>query len=140
MNRNSKYTDDEKLKIWSKKGKENYNYKHGHTLIEIFCSDCNKKLKTVYKENKIFYCKSCNAKRRIKDKNPFYGKTHTEEFKKKMSESKKGVPNTRDSKKVKIDGIVYDSYTHASTIIQCTVSTICNRIKSDKFPNYKKID
>lgn len=138
--RNSLLTEEEKLERWSRPGKRNYNYKHGKTLIPIFCNSCNKKLKTKYIEDKIYLCTSCFAKTRTGDKNPFHGKSHSEEFKKRLSEMKKGIPNTHDSKRVEIDGIIYNSYTDASKKLNCAVATISNRIRSDKFPNYKNID
>jgi len=33
------------------------------------------------------------------EKNPFYGKKHTEETRKKMSEAQKGVPKSEEHKK-----------------------------------------
>lgn len=136
IDNSSKMTKEEKIIKWARYGSDNPNFKHGNTLIDIFCSECNKKLKTIYVENKIYLCTSCNAKGRTKEKNPFYGKTHTDEFKKKLSEKMKGKPNTRDSKKVSIDGIIYNSYTEASKILGCTTSTISNRVKNIKFINY----
>ena len=53
---------------------------------------------------------------------------------------KKGIPNTHDNKRVEVDGIIYNSYTDAAKFLKCAVATISNRIRSDKFPNYKNID
>lgn len=138
--RNSRLSKDEKLKRWSKKGNLNNNYKHGNTLIEIFCDSCNKKLNTSYVENKTYLCTSCFAKTKVGAKNPFYGKKHTDEYKRLASEKRKGIPNNRDNKQVEIDGIIYRSHTDAAKFLKCAVATISNRIRSDKFQNYKNID
>jgi len=56
------------------------------------CPDCDKPI--VYSANK---CHSCASKGK---NNPFYGKTHTEESKKKIKLFKKGEPSLRKGKKL----------------------------------------
>lgn len=69
------------------------------------------------------------------EKNPFYGKKHSDETKKKIS-----LNNRTKTKKVKIDNIIYDSLKLAYTSLSISVSTLYNRLKSDKYPNYEYYD
>lgn len=74
------------------------------------------------------------ASERTGEKNPFYGKTHSDEFKQMMSEKFKGrIP--KNAKPVLIDGIEYVSATEASRQLDVVVATILHRIKS-KNPKY----
>jgi group I intron endonuclease len=75
------------------------------------------------------------ASKRIGDKNPFYGRSHTEESKQKIRESKLGTTPS-NIKKVVIDGIEYISVSEASRQLGVCAATICFRIKS-KNPNFK---
>lgn len=76
---------------------------------------------------------------RIQEKNPFYGKHHTEENKKKMSERMIGnIPVTR--KAILINNIEYNSISQASKYLNINLSTISNRVKNIKFENYKYKD
>ena len=91
----------------------------------------------------------------MKENNPFKGKTHTlevrkkiseinkkpksEEHKKKISNSLKGhIPKNRI--KVKIDGIIYNSVDEASKKTGINYSTLRNRIKSTNslYKNYER--
>lgn len=78
-------------------------------------------------------------KKRIQDKNSFYGKKHTEEQKQKWSEQKLGKSNVKKSKQVTIDNINYNSITEASKKLNVSGDTITKRIKSteSEFDNYK---
>lgn len=69
------------------------------------------------------------ASKRTGDKNSFYGKSHSEEFKEYMSEKFKGRIPT-NARKVVINGDEFVSVTEASRKIGVVVATIINRIKS----------
>ncbi len=75
------------------------------------------------------------AKTRTGEKNSFFGKQHSDEFKQRMSESKKGTlpPNTRS---IEIDGQIYPSMTEASRQLGVVPATILHRMKS-KNPKYE---
>lgn len=91
---------------------------------------------------------------RMKENNPFKGKTHTVEVKQKISEANK-KPKSYETKrklseankgkkpgnivKVEIEGIIYESLTDASNKTGINLSTLRNRIKSKnvKYLNYK---
>jgi group I intron endonuclease len=97
---------------------------------------------------------------KIGDKNPMYGKTHTYEVKEMLSEINKH-PKTEDTKnkisislkeyynngnkptntkKIFINGDVYNGYTEASNATGLTISQIRTRLKSEKYPNYYHVD
>ena len=90
-----------------------------------------------------------------KQNNPFKGKQHTlevrlflskinskpksEEHKRKISETLKGN-KPGNMRKVIVDGIEYESLSHAARQIGIPTSTMKNRLKSTKFDNYKYKD
>jgi hypothetical protein len=81
-----------------------------------------------------------NAKLKIGEKNPFFGKHHSEETIQKIKEKNKGrlPPNTIT---ISIDGKIYISMTEASRQLNIPTPTILWRLKSNnpKFVNYKYV-
>lgn len=75
------------------------------------------------------------ARLRTGDKNPFFGKTHSEDAKQKMRLARMGK-KPANQKPVSINGIVYNSATEAGRQLGCVTATILHRIKS-KNPKYK---
>ena len=92
---------------------------------------------------------------KIGDKNPFYGKKHTEEAKKNISDKNKH-PKSEDTKiklreslleyymngnkptntkKIFINGQIFLGYTEASKSTGLSISQIRTRIKSEKYPD-----
>ena len=82
------------------------------------------------------YCNKCRP--RNESNNPFFGKQHSEETKKRLSEKRKGKKPT-NMKQVVIDDIVYESLSEASRQTGIPLPTILWRIKSKniKYENYK---
>lgn len=84
---------------------------------------------------------SAMASQRTGESNPFYGKTHSEETRAKLSEIHKGrlPPNT---KRVSIDGTIYVSATAAAKELGVAVMTIVNRINNthQRFSGYFYLD
>ena len=80
-------------------------------------------------------CINCRDKSGIN--NPFFGKQHSEETKKKLSESRKGKKPT-NMRQVIIDDIIYESLAEASRQTGIPSPTILWRIKSknEKYRNY----
>ena len=93
---------------------------------------------------------------KIGDKNPFYGKKHTEEAKKNISDKNKH-PKSEDTKiklkeslleyymngnkptntkKIFINGQIFLGYTEASKSTGLSISQIRTRIKSEKYPDF----
>lgn len=67
-------------------GQDNPNYKHGlNVFVEKFCITCNKDISTLARYTSV-ECTSCLAKKRLGDKNPFYGKEHTNQVKETLRE------------------------------------------------------
>lgn len=75
------------------------------------------------------------AKLRTGDKNPFFGKTHSDGVKEKLRQSRLGKKPT-NQKSVFVNGTTYASATEAGRQLSCVTATILHRIKS-KNPKYK---
>ena len=73
--------------------------------------------------------------------NSFYGKKHSDEAKKKISESRKGKKPS-NTRKIEIEGVVYEGLNDASIHTGIKETTIWHRIhsKNKKYENYKYID
>jgi|SRR5690554_6146055 len=78
-------------------------------------------------------CMSCVD--RSGNKNSFYGKSHSEETRKKLSEKLAGrlPPNCM---RVQIDNICFRSASEAAKHLGVCTRTVLNRIKNPKFENY----
>lgn len=160
INKNiSAMSKEERSKKWGKPGKLNGMYGKTHTPeVRKLISEINKgriahnKGKTnieLYGEEKgkLLNKKiSESAKKRIGDKNPFYGKTHSEETKLKLSKINKtrfrqADPEERANRNpqirtVIIEGKKYFGVSEAARQLNVCPATICYRIKSKNF-NYK---
>lgn len=112
-------------------GKENPNWKGGISISN--CKKCNTEI-----NGNNTYCSKCYFELRdiSGNKNPFYDKKHSEEFKKQMSESRKGKFNENQCKKVIINNIEYYSASEAARQLNVVTATILNRIRNKNFPNY----
>lgn len=114
-------------------GENNNNWKGGITLqTACVCGNVKK-----YNSNVCNYCRDRNG-----INNPFYGKFHTEEVKKKMSNLMKGIYKGSQEKSVIIDNITYKSLSEASRQLSINSSTILFRIRSknERFSNYNYIE
>jgi NUMOD3 motif len=60
---------------------------------------------------------------------------HTEETKQKMCSSRKLQTRTRD-KQISINGLIFSSATNAAKSLNITVSALCRRMRTGKFPDY----
>jgi group I intron endonuclease len=128
--RDSLSIEERKEKL-SKPMEKNPNWKGGISIA--YCKICNSKI-TQGAE----YCKDHIVYDRAKEKNAFYGKTHSEQVKKSISEKNKGRKPT-NMRQVIIDDIIYESLSEASKQTGIPSPTILWRInsKNKKFQNYQ---
>lgn len=112
--------------------KKNDSYRKNKTFDELFPQEISNKLKKQL---------SKSAKNRIGNKNGFYGKNHTNEFKEKLSNFRKNKYYGKQNKPFYIDNVEYSSLGDASKDLDIHTTTIRYRLnsKNKKFDNYKYI-
>lgn len=78
------------------------------------------------------------ASERTGDKNSFYGKTHSDETRQRISAAKLGVKPT-NVRPVEIEGVIYPSVTEAGRQLGVVPATILHRLKSanPKYTTYR---
>lgn len=111
-------------------GENNPNWRGGASK-KIKCLNCDN-LVSPYKKG---YCKCCSQEG---SRNSFYGKKHSKETIDKLKSIAHKKPI--NTKKVSVDGNIYDSSSDASKVVGCCMCTIHNRCKSKKFLNYFYIE
>jgi hypothetical protein len=113
-------------------GNQNPNWKGGVSFV--YC-ECGKKIGYGHT-----HCNKCRP--RSEDKNPFFGKQHSGETKKKLSEKRLGKYSGEQNKPIIIDDVEYRSAGEASKILNIPMVTIRWRVisKNKKFDNYKYKD
>ena len=112
----------------SYEGENNPNWKGGASKKKC---KCGKDIKPINET-----CTDCRDK--TGEKNPFYGKCHSEEIKKKIGESRIGKKPS-NTRKIEINEIVYAGLSDASTATGIKPTTIWHRIRSanKKYKLYK---
>ena len=105
-------------------GDKNPNWKGGKT----FCS-CGAKINSTTKS-----CMKCSDK--TGSKNPFYGKTHTKEYKEIKRQAQIGVYNGNQEKIVIAEDKEYKSLSETAKFYKVVPATILNRIKSKNYPEF----
>lgn len=121
-------TDDEKKEKYSRPMETNPNWKGG--VSYNYC-ECGEKIKPINKT-----CIKCRNK--SGENNPFFGKQHSIDTKKKLSEKRLGKKPT-NMKQVMIDNVIYESLTEANRQTGIPTPTILWRInsKNKKYENYQ---
>jgi group I intron endonuclease len=123
----STMTELERKEKWSKPKDKNPNWKGG--VSSPTCNNCGKQLGYGHK-----YCSYCS---KLGNRNPFYGKSHSEETIQYLKEINKGKLPT-NIRSVVADGITYPSVAEAARQIGVCNATIIFRIKS-KHWNYEYV-
>jgi len=124
-------SDAEKKKIWSRPNEMNGRWK-GDKKVK-YCK-CGKEINPISTT-----CSRCRD--RTGKNNSFYGKNHTTETIKHLSESRIGKYSGNQNIQFEIDGVEYFSLGDASGKLNIPIATIRWRLKSKnlKFLNYKYI-
>lgn len=118
-------TDEEKIEKFSKPKELNPNWKGGKTFCE-----CGVRINSA--NNK---CMKCHDKSGIN--NPFYNKKHSKESRLKISEAaKKRTKKPSNSKKVNVDGEIYDSGGDVARKFNISRGLVNYRCKSNKYNWY----
>lgn len=139
---NAQYRDKQKelakknvnfLNQETRPGALNPNYRNGRYVRGRSCPNCGNSIG--YGSN---VCKDCRDK--TGEANPFYGKKHTEETKRRLSEKRIGFVNERDRKPISVDGVVYASLALASKELNIPAPTLSYRAHRDSYPNVFYID
>ena len=125
-------SEDERKEKHSQPMDKNPNWKGGTSFK--YC-ECGVKISPT--NNSCINCRDKSG-----EKNPFFGKQHTEETKQKLSEKRKGTYNGEQNIPIIIDNVEYRSAGEASKILNIPMVTIRWRVKSKnkKFDNYKYKD
>ena len=114
----------------------NPNYKSGDYIKVIStCPNCGAQ-KEMFNKYKDHLCKSCFASTRTGEKNSFYGKSFSEESKKKLSDSIKKYYQENESvsaKKVYAYGVLYNSMKEAAEALKISNGTMTTRVKSSNW-------
>jgi group I intron endonuclease len=126
-NRMKNLSKDERKQKYGRNKEKNGNWKGGKT----YCGCGSKKMP---KSNTCEKCRDKTGKN-----NPFYGKSHSEETKRKLSEKRKGKYNGNQNKPVTNGEQTFSSLSEASRSESVVVGTISNRVNSDTFPNWQYI-
>lgn len=117
------------IKIPDMSGDKNPNWRGGTSKSYCNCGN-----------EKALNAKTCHeCRNRSGDKNPYYGKHHSEETKQILSEKRKGKYLGNQERKIIIDGIEYKSLGSASKELGIHITTINYRLKSktQQFSNYQ---
>lgn len=125
-------TDEDKKEKHSYPMEKNPNWKGGISIS--YCEVCNKKISQGAKR-----CTEHIEYERNGLKNPFFGKQHSEETKKKLSDKRVGVYTGEQNIPIIIDDVEYRSAGEASKILNIPMVTIRWRVisKNKKFINYR---
>jgi len=120
-------SDEERKERFSKPLDKNPNWKGGSSFI--YC-ECGKRIGYGHT-----HCYKCRPRKN--ENNPFFGKTHSDYTRKKLSERMKGnIPKNRII--IIIDNVEYESYKDASNKLKIPIVTIRWRClsKNPKYKNY----
>lgn len=118
-----KWSEELRKKV-SDKAKEYWktheSYMKGKTFEEVFGEEKSKEMRKKISEK---------ASKRIGDKNPFFGKTHSDKTKELIRQKHLGRKNTVSSKKVLYDGVIYESAMDCAKALGISYATVAYRCR-----------
>jgi hypothetical protein len=82
----------------------------------------------ILQDRQLCYNYLTNNNSRPKEKNPFWGKTHSEETKKLIGDSMRNIPNDALGKPIQLNGQIYPSLTEASRATGMARKTIRKKL------------
>lgn len=109
-------------KFWKEYYSSHENYIKNKTFEEAFGEKKAKEIKKKISEL---------ASKRVGNKNPFFGKHHSEETRKKLSKLKFGKKNLTVSKKVLVNGVVYQSVDECAAKLNINYNTVAYRCRKN---------
>nr|AYQ95230.1 hypothetical protein [Trochiscia hystrix] len=80
-------------------------------------------------EDRKFCYNYLESSSRPNEKNPFWGKTHTEKTKKKIGDAMRGIPKEYLGKPINLDGIIFPSISEASRVTKHSRKYIRKRLE-----------
>lgn len=111
-------TEEERKERWGRSGDTNPNWQGG--ISKYYCVDCNVEIS--YRHER---CIDCSKKGK---NNPFYGKKHSEESKRKSSLKMKGrMPSNTNP--IVLNGVSYTSQADAARKLNVSIGTISNWVR-----------
>ena len=124
-------TEKERKEKYGHEKENNGNWKGGVYKEKMTCDCGNRKDYTAEK------CEECYDK--SGKNNPFYGKSHSEEAKQKIRETKKGEYNGNQNKRVTNGKEVFDSLSEAARSENVSAGAIHNRLNKETFSKWEYV-
>ena len=116
----SKEVREKVSKHWKNYYLTHKSYIKGKTFEEVFGEEKSKELRQKISEN---------ASKRIGEKNPFYGRHHSEKTKDTIRQKRLGKKNVACSKKILVDNVIYESVDDCATKLGIKFSTVAYRCR-----------
>lgn len=145
LKRNASFTNEDRIKRFSRKGEKNGMFGRTHTeeaKDRISKANLGITRRSGFKLSDDHVEKiRAHARTRTGERNPFYGRTHTEEFKALLRERMLGS-QPANMREVSIGGKVYISINDASRKLGISSSLLSHRLRSKlpKYSDYNYVD
>jgi len=108
---------------YARYGNTNPNWRGGVSSAPVFCIDCGCEISRSGQR-----CLKCSNSGTL---NAFFGKHHSEEFRRKASERMRGVYKGNQRKRIKIDDVIYESCSAAAKALEVSPALITHRLKKN---------